>query len=62
MNAIERLRKKRGMTQTELAAVLGVSQANISMWESGEALPRTDKLPALARILNCTIDELFADK
>lgn len=62
MNAIERLRKKRGMTQTELAAVLGVSQANISMWESGEALPRTDKLPALARILSCTIDELFADE
>lgn len=60
MYAIRELRKKAGLTQVELAQLLGFKSTSvISMWESGDRSPRTDKLPELARILHCTIDELF---
>lgn len=59
MNGIEHMRKQRNMTQSELAQLLGVSQANISQWETGEAMPRADKLPELAKILKCSIDDLY---
>lgn len=62
MNGIERQRKKSNITQSELAQMLGVSQANISQWETGEAFPRADKLPQLAEILGCKIDDLFDKK
>ena len=52
-------RKKLKMTQAELAEKLGVRQSTISQWESGISVPRADKLPQLARLLGCSIDELF---
>lgn len=59
MKGIEYRRKRIGISQIELANKIGVSQANVSQWESGSALPRSDKLPALAKALNCKIDDLF---
>ena len=60
MYAIRELRKKAGLTQVELAQLLGFKSTSvISMWESGDRSPRTDKLPELARILHCSIDDLF---
>lgn len=50
------------LTQTELGEKLNVTRSTVAMWETGEAKPRTDKLPELARILNCTIEDLFDDK
>ena len=31
----------------------------MAKWEAGGSLPRADKLPILAKILNCTVDELL---
>ena len=59
MSGLEYQRKKQSITQKELAAKMGVTQALISQWETGEAMPRSDKLPELAKILDCSIDELF---
>lgn len=60
MHAIRELRKKAGLTQVELAQLLGFKSTSvISMWESGDRTPRTDKLPELARILHCSINDLF---
>lgn len=56
------LREKRGLSQSAIAEKIGVSQATISMWETGEAMPRVDKLPEIAKILNCDINDLFAAK
>ena len=62
MQRLAELRKRAGLTQTELAERLSISQVAISQWESGLHYPRSDKIPALADALGCTIDELFRDK
>lgn len=56
------LREKRlaaGLSQKNLADKLGIVQSAISAWESGEKMPRASQLPALAKALNCSIDELY---
>lgn len=63
MQTLKRLRIKNNMTQSQLAETMGYSsQSIVAMWESGERKPPSDKLPELARILGCTIDELFNEK
>lgn len=52
-------REKASFTQALLAQRLGVSQQVISQWETGSRRPPSDKLPLIAKTLNCTIDELF---
>ena len=56
---IKEAREKAGLTQQDLANELGVGQSTVAMWETQKSLPRTDKLPALAKIIGCTIDELL---
>ena len=38
---------------------MGVEQNTISNWENEVYLPRTRQLPELARLLNCSINDLF---
>ncbi len=59
---IENLRKKINISQSELAEQLGVTQGAISQWEKGITSPVADKLPELARILQCEISDLFEDE
>lgn len=61
MNLLK-LRKASGMTQDEVAERIGVVQSAVAMWESGMQKPRADKLPILAKLYGCTIDELFEDQ
>lgn len=56
---IKRLREAAGMTQAELANKIGVTQPIVASWETGVKSPRAAKLPKLAQILGCTIDDLF---
>lgn len=56
---IKKAREKAGLTQQELADKLGVGQSAVAMLESQKALPRTDKLPALAKILKCSVGALL---
>ena len=62
MEQIKLLRQRKGMTQKELAEKLRVSQQNVSRWETGEVIPRLNKLKLIAEALECTIDELCRDK
>lgn len=55
------LREKANLTQAQVAEALSIGQSTVSMWESGENLPRADKLPQLARLLGCTVDDLLGD-
>lgn len=56
---IKELRVSVKLTQEELGAKLGVNRSTIAMWETGEAMPRADKLPELAKIFGCSIDDLY---
>lgn len=56
---IRELRIKRGLTQFDIAEKMRCGVSAVSMWETGARNPPTDKLPELARILGCTIDDLF---
>ncbi|MFA5528843.1 MAG: helix-turn-helix transcriptional regulator [Peptostreptococcales bacterium] len=59
MNEIQKKRIKNGMSQEQLAELLGIDRSTIAKWETGVSFPRGEKLPDLARILNCSIDDLF---
>jgi len=62
MKNIRNMRQKANITQTELAQAISVTQSTIACWEAGTKYPSADKLPELARVLHCTIDNLFADE
>ena len=62
MNRIRKLREEKQLTQEGLCKLLHVTQSAIAKWESGESKPRADKLPELARVLGCTIDDLFQEE
>ena len=57
---LQLLRKKKGMTQEELAGALFVSRTAISKWESGRGYPSIDSLKAIAKFYSVTIDELLS--
>lgn len=59
MSEIKALRKKATFTQEGLAKELGVDRSTIAKWETGTSFPRTEMLPKLAKLFNCSIDDLF---
>ncbi|HBR03220.1 MAG TPA: hypothetical protein DD738_11470 [Ruminiclostridium sp.] len=56
---IQNKRRSMGMTQDQLATVLGVSIAAVSKWETGGTYPDITLLPPLARLLDSTVDDLL---
>ncbi len=56
---IARKRKELGLTQEQLAAVLGISYQAVSKWENELSSPDIAALPLLADTLGLTLDELF---
>ena len=48
--------------QKEVAAILGVKGSAVSKWERGLSKPRADKLPILAKLYGCSIEDLLADQ
>lgn len=59
---VMRERRLRGAipTQREVAKILGVKESAVSKWERGVSKPRADKLPVIAKLYGCTIEELLA--
>lgn len=54
------LRKKKGLTQEELAHVLYVSRTAVSKWESGRGVPNIESLKAISKYFCVSIDELLS--
>lgn len=54
-------RKRKEMSQDELAEQLGVSRQSISLWETGQTQPTIDNIIALTRLFGITSDELLSD-
>ena len=57
---LQELRKRKGLTQEELAEKLFVSRTAISKWESGRGYPSIDSLKAISKYFSVTIDELLS--
>ena len=51
-NTIKAAREERGILQKELADAIGVSDAEISRWESGIRLPTTEHIRSLCQHLS----------
>lgn len=56
------LRRKIGMTQEELANVLGVTNQAVSKWESAQCCPDIQLLPEIASLFDVSIDGLMGYK
>ena len=57
---LQELRKKRVMTQEELAEVLYVSRTAISKWELGRGSPSIDSLKDISKFFSVSIDDLLS--
>lgn len=55
---LKEVRKSKGISQTELANLLGTKQQSISKYEQGLDTPSLERLIEFAQILNVTLDEL----
>ena len=61
-NKLYNLRKKKGLSQEELANRLNVSRQTISKWEVGDSTPDMEKLIAISDLFEISLDELVMDK
>jgi transcriptional regulator with XRE-family HTH domain len=55
------LRKAHGITQVQLAEVLGVSQQTVQAYEVGRRRIQVAALPVVARTLSASLEELFGE-
>ena len=56
---IRRLRRERGMTQEELAEILGVTFQAVSKWENDTGMPDISQVVPLARLFGVSTDTIF---
>ena len=56
---ITSLRKEKNLSQEAFAEALGVSRQSVSKWESGSALPDTDKIVAMSELFGVSTDYLL---
>lgn len=58
---LKKYREAKGLSQSRLSRIIGVSSQTICMYESGVRTPKAEILKKLAKALDCTVDELLAD-
>jgi putative transcriptional regulator len=58
-NRLKEIRSAKGLTQTDLAALVGVSRKTINTVENSVFVPSTILALALAKTLNTAVEELF---
>lgn len=56
------LRKQKGLTQEQLANLIGVTNQAVSKWESAQCCPDIQLLPDIAKIFEVSIDDLVGYK
>lgn len=55
------LREKAGLSVRQVMEALNVSDAAVYFWETGANAPSTKKLPDIAKLYGCTVDELLKE-
>lgn len=58
---LNRICKERGTTVTALLKQLGLSTSKVTLWNNG-TLPKAEQMVLLARALDCSVMEFFADE
>jgi molybdate-binding protein/DNA-binding XRE family transcriptional regulator len=61
INSMERQRAARGWSQAELARRAGIPRTTVSAIEGGRLTPSVTAALALARALECSVEELFSE-
>ncbi|WP_304650618.1 helix-turn-helix domain-containing protein, partial [uncultured Bacteroides sp.] len=56
------LRKKKGITQAELAEDMQVSRQAVSKWESGGSIPSIENLRGLSELYSVHVDYLLKEE
>ena len=56
---ISSLRKEKGMTQSDLAEKMNVTDKAVSKWERNLSCPDVNSIPKLAEVLGVSVDELM---
>lgn len=59
-STVKSLREKKGITQTQLADMLGVSDKAVSKWETAKGLPDISLIEPLANALGVSVIELMS--
>jgi len=59
---ISMLRRRKNITQEQLAEILGVSRQSVSKWEMDQTFPETEKLIRLAGLADASIDLKVMEK
>ena len=60
-NPIRQQRQQRGLTMSDLAAAIGVSNALVGVWERGELMPPRRRVETLGKVFRCEPAGLEAD-
>ena len=58
---LKELRKRKGLSQEQLAEEIGVSRQAITKWETGSGLPDIENIKILAELFKMTIDNLILE-
>lgn len=56
---LKSIRKEKGISQEDLAEIIGVSRQAVSKWEQGSGYPEMEKLLILSKKLNISLDYLM---
>ena len=54
-------RRKAGLSQAVAGERLGVAAAAVCQWETGKTYPDPRRLPEIAKLYGCSIEELLTD-
>lgn len=56
---IKSIRLNKGMTLEEFGKLFTASKSNVSKWENGSSIPNAERLKAIAKLGDVTVDELL---
>lgn len=59
MNKIKEFRKKKKLSQTDIAQLMNMKQNTFSQWETDVRTPNAKQAITLAKILGTTVESLY---
>lgn len=59
VNNLSRLRKEKGINQTDLGSMVGVSRQTISLIERGDYNPSVMVALSLAKVFDVSVEDIF---